>query len=363
MGQLTMDEQQQELDDLKAEVASLRAIVQQLSTRTEPTGAASEIHDERSSRRGLLKLAGAGVAGAAVAAFSGRAAPAAAADGASIVLGADGAGSNVANTLTQTNLVPAVLPPQTGAAFVFQAGDAYLASVSTRSCALAGWSSRSEFPTGVYGFTDQSTGFGVSARASAGVGLEVSGGKATARFVPSGFAGPARMDAHLTGELIEDEGGNLWLCVADGSPGSWRKLGGPSSSGVLHAITPARVYDSRLPQQPGNGRINPNEGRVVSVATGRDQTTGAIKNVDVVPAGAQAVVYNLTVVETAGPGGFLSMVPGDVATASGSSINWFGAGQILANGGTAKVSSTRTVRVFAGGASTHFIIDVTGYYL
>ena len=58
-------------------------------------------------------------------------------------------------------------------------------------------------------------------------------------------------------------------------------------------------------------------------------------------------------------------MPGDATLPSGSSINWFGINQNIANGITVKVDATRQVKVFAGGGgspTTHFIIDVNGYF-
>ena len=55
----------------------------------------------------------------------------------------------------------------------------------------------------------------------------------------------------------------------------------------------------------------------------------------------------------------------DFASITASAINWFGAGQSLANGIIAAINpATRKVTVVAGGggASTHFILDITGYW-
>ena len=74
----------------------------------------------------------------------------------------------------------------------------------------------------------------------------------------------------------------------------------------FHPITPFRAYDSRLSGGPiGSGS------RVVSVKDARDPGSGAVVTPDAVPAGASAVTFNLTVVNT-GATGFLSVVPGNV---------------------------------------------------
>ena len=46
-----------------------------------------------------------------------------------------------------------------------------------------------------------------------------------------------------------------------------------------------------------------------------------------------------------------------------STINWNGSGQVAANGGIVTVANNGRVQVSCGGAgSTHFVIDVTGYW-
>ena len=71
--------------------------------------------------------------------------------------------------------------------------------------------------------------------------------------------------------------------------------------------------------------------------------------------------------ETTGQfGGFLTVMPGDAAALVGSTVNWFGPNQNIANSFVAKLDANRQVKVFCGGApnpDTHFILDVTGYYL
>ena len=135
----------------------------------------------------------------------------------------------------------------------------------------------------------------------------------------------------------------------------------PPSNGLV-AITPVRAYDSRLNMVPdANGVLSGGNNRTVSVANARDVTTGAVIGA-AVPATAIAIAYTLTVTDTTGQG-FLSVNPGGVTAISASTINWFGAGQILANTGAVKLGPNRTLTVVAGGNSTHFLIDVVGYYI
>ena len=79
-------------------------------------------------------------------------------------------------------------------------------------------------------------------------------------------------------------------------------------------------------------------------------------------AGASAIQYNLSIVDTVG-NGYLQVSPGDATTVTSSSINWTASGQVLNNGLVVKLDGSRQVKVFAMFGATNFIIDVLGYYL
>ena len=185
-------------------------------------------------------------------------------------------------------------------------------------------------------------------------------------FTKGAFAATPPTGASVVGTLAKADDGSLWYSPVSGQ---WLKLAGASggvSAGTFHIINPVRVYDSRLPS-PAQGKIATGQNRVVSVADARNEVSGLVTTANVVPAGANAVVANLTVTETEGDlGGFLSVVPGDATALSGSSINWSGPNQNIANGLTAKIAADRTVKVFCGGIptpKTQFIIDITGYWM
>jgi len=128
--------------------------------------------------------------------------------------------------------------------------------------------------------------------------------------------------------------------------------------GPFHPINPVRVYDSRdattVPAPLLGGKT-----RTVSVANASPAFGGQL---DVVPPGAQAVTYNLTVTSTVGSG-YVGVYPVG-GTFSASAINWFASGQTLANAATVALGGDRQVVLQAGGSgSTHVAIDITGYYL
>ena len=90
-----------------------------------------------------------------------------------------------------------------------------------------------------------------------------------------------------------------------------------------------------------------------------NDTSGAY----VLPSGAVAVSYNLTITQTEGSG-FLAMWKYGEPDPGTSSINWRQAGLDIANGGICGLGNLYYVYLRVGGyhAKTHFIVDVTGYF-
>lgn len=347
--------------------------------------------EPRSTRRRLLRLAGAATVGAA---------------GASALAGRAVAETGYATVGGSYSVTDSVSQVQTAgrpgeSAFVFATvGIAPGGNGSIYPSALAGWSVSSDNPHGVYGYTSQQEGFGVigyndsTAEDDDGAGVAGRGyvGVSGASTVPNGIgvlavadtgygvaarggsgaiimasfsstAPPQRAGSWRRGTLDVDSGGSIWFCVETGTPGKWRQLAGPTTAGAFHPLTPGRVYDSRqaLPLQ---GVLASPATRTISVADRRNPTGGAVVQADFVPAGAIAVAANITVISVAGRG-FLTVNPGGVTTADASTINWFAAGQNLANGVILSLNTNRELTVVAGGAgaSTNFIVDITGYWL
>jgi hypothetical protein len=176
-------------------------------------------------------------------------------------------------------------------------------------------------------------------------------GSGTIGMVPAVPAGPPVEDVWQNGDIIEDQQGNLFVCVISGTPGEWRKLAGPDSAGSFHAISPQRVYDSRN----GGGKLTAGADRDVSMV-------GTNAAAPVVPAGAVAVAITLTVTQTEGAGGFLAARPAGTGYAGTSSINWFGPDQNIATTVISALGGDRLLTMHGGVAPTHFIVDVTGYY-
>jgi len=221
----------------------------------------------------------------------------------------------------------------------------------------------------VYGYTETvAAGFGLVGwgEGAASTGAFLRGTKSNLLLEAAGESGPTRADAHVAGEVIDDATGALWVCVKAGTPGTWRKLAGNETAGSFHPISQVRVYDSRS-AAPTPGKLVTGQSRVVSVKDGRNPASGAVNAANVVPTGATSVSGNITVTNTTGGlGGFLTIMPGDAVALVGSSVNWFGESQNIANSFTAKLDTNRQLKIFAGGApnpDTDFIIDITGFYL
>ncbi len=213
---------------------------------------------------------------------------------------------------------------------------------------------------GLYG----SGGEGVLGFSANGVGMATSGAQGAIILRTFGVgAPPARATPFQMRTLETDSDGNVWYCYETGTPGKWRKIAGSATAGAFHPITPTRVYDSRA-ALPTPGLLAAGANRTVSVADGRDGN-GTVTTPNLVPVGATAVAANITVTGTTGAGGYLAVNPGGITTVGASTINWFGAGQNLANGVTLTLNATRQLTVVcgAGGGSTHFIVDIAGYYL
>jgi hypothetical protein len=304
---------------------------------------AEERDGEGASRRNLLRMAALGIGGATAAAVA-TAQPAAANDPNDITIG-------VSKTNTSTN--PTELD-STGvlhdAQVLFQSGNAFAAANSARDAALAGWaSSDGTANTGVYGYAEVDGGAAV-------VGIGSNG--AADLQLPVFSSGVPSSGTHSQGQFFSRSDG-LFFCVGGGTPGSFRKITGPSTAGALHTVNPARVFDSRFTTP-----VTASTTRTVSIKDGRNSSNVVITP-DVVPAGATAVVVNVTITTTVGAG-FVVVHPGGTSQPAASTVNWFASNQTFANQITIGIDASRQVNVTAGGAigtSTNVILDVSGFYL
>lgn len=165
-----------------------------------------------------------------------------------------------------------------------------------------------------------------------------------------------KMYAGATTDVIVDVVGYFvpaGASVAIGATGGAAAVQQAVSPGLFTAVTPVRVYDAAA---DASGSLPAGATRTVSIAT------ALAGGATVVPAGASAVAYNVTVVKPAGAG-HLRVMPGDAASSATSVVNWTKAGEVIANAAVVRVDAQRRIRVFNGsGGPVRFLIDVVGYY-
>lgn len=178
----------------------------------------------------------------------------------------------------------------------------------------------------------------------------------------SSATGCADVDPTLAQEIL-DTPANFYVNVHTSDFGAGAIRGtlsaGPAPAGEAHLLPlPLRAYDSRLNAGP---KIQPGQTRVIPLTSGFD-----LNNVSqmALPPGATAAIVTLTLADTDAPGGFLTIYSNAVTQPATSSVNWKAAAQDIAVGTQVAVDSTGSVKVTdgIGGAATHFVIDVVGYY-
>lgn len=332
-----------EIEDLRREVADLRAEVERLGARDNPAvhGDGDEGHF---NRRHLFALAAGGAAALAGVAAS---EPAAAGVGA-MQYGAFNDSGVDRTSLTSSSVNGTFFVSSTAAAN----SNVWATTLSgndvgaVRALSLGAREAL---------FADSLGGPALSTRSSFGPNIRMFASQPSAPTSGSWRAG----------DIVHDTTGVTWACVVSGTPGSWRRLAAPTAAGSFTAITPVRAYDSRraIPQP---GPLAAGATRTISVADARDPRTGAVVRANVVPPGVQAVAINVTITETVGSG-YIAVAPGGARNITTSTLNWTGSNQTLANGAIVAAGGA-ALTILCGPANgafhrTQFIVDVTGYWL
>ena len=276
----------------------------------------------RRSRRSLLKLVGLsalGIAGGAAA----RTSSASAADGSSLVLGQ-------ANTAaSKTSLDTSGTITNDGALVVTANAADWAVQGVTQHIGVVGGGG-----IGVYGY---GTFGGYFSGDHAGISLE-----------PQSFAGPPTANSYTKGDIFVDTNGVLFLCVADGTPGTWIKV---SHGGYRPLSVPVRAYDSRN----GGGKLGASG---ASGSLGNPRVVPIVGAVAGVPSNAVAVSGNLGVTD-ADAGSFATVWP-EGAWPGTANINFTNVD--LSNSFTVGLGSGGVISV-ASYTPVHVIIDIAGYIL
>ena len=145
----------------------------------------------------------------------------------------------------------------------------------------------------------------------------------------------------------------LWASSLAPSPalalGDAQALGTGPIALPFFALPPCRLVDTR-----GNAPLT---GGFLPAATVRSYALTGVCNV---PANAQAVSLNATVVRPVGPG-FLTLWPEGGAFPSATTLNYVG-GDIVANAAVVPVSAAGGISMALGVSGGDVILDTNGYY-
>jgi hypothetical protein len=223
-------------------------------------------------------------------------------------------------------------------------------------------------PNGVYGWTSIANGRGVvgSTEGAGGVGvfgtsflgyggqfaMATTGAKAQLLLVPAGSAGAPAPTGHITGEVYVDSAGILYVFTS----GAFFAL---SSTNMLAA--PIRLLESRPAYQDNVSPGQTKPGRPINNGEIWDiPITGRVIGSTSIPAGAKAVIGNVTVTNPT-VSGFLTLYPFGATAPNTSSIN-FTPGATVANGVTVGLNAAGHMAI-KGAGSTDIIFDAAGYVM
>jgi hypothetical protein len=294
------------ITQLEAELASLKNHVMGDSRCGTPASTASD-DGGPTSRRQLFKLAGAAAVGAAGASLA--TAPSAGATTGTMMFGTPNDAGTDITELGSSNVGETL-------------------QVDARA-AVSG-----RFP---FAIATSSNGSGVDATGIV-YGLRAVGGLAPLLLVPAhGRVGPPTSGTHLQGEIFLDTNAALFQCVADGTPGTWVRVG-------FNPLNPNRILDTR-----NSSPIGPN--------TSRNLAVGGHFGV---PTQASAIVVNATVTKGTAQS-FLTIYPGGTTRPMASNLNWV-AGQTIPNLVTVKLGSGGGISIFNAAGTVDVILDLAGFY-
>ena len=131
-----------------------------------------------------------------------------------------------------------------------------------------------------------------------------------------------------------------------------------NGAGLLYypLSSPVRLLDTRIGQPACD-----NPGAPLLGGTSRTEAARVTCSGVTIPANAQTIVGNATVVNNTGTdGGFITLYPSGATPPTVSNLN-YAPGQVVPNAFTVGLGSDGAFNIFAS-SSTHFIADVTGYF-
>jgi hypothetical protein len=184
-----------------------------------------------------------------------------------------------------------------------------VAGASTSGKAVAGTSGsgygvfgQSTSSNGVFGLSTSDSGVNAHSINHDGLfavggrfGASLQGSTAPLYLGTSGFIGAPTSGTHITGEVMIDNNGDMFLCVKNGSPGGWRQVAAPQvgyAGGALNLLpVPIRLLDTRAGATVGNTRPGAPVGYHGTINV---PAAGVTYQMQTIPSGATAVFGLLT---------------------------------------------------------------------
>jgi hypothetical protein len=179
-----------------------------------------------------------------------------------------------------------------------------------------------------------------------GINIDNTGAKPNSMYYPTALA----VGSNLQVYIADSNNARIIRHVLTSGGGSGGG-GTPTPGNNFFAVTPTRLFDSR-----NSVAFNP--------ATNPTRTIRAVGQAGI-PAGAAAIVANVTVAQAQG-GGYVKAYAANIGEPNISTVNWYNSPQGL---GARTVASFALIgldangdfKITVGGGTTHVIVDVAGY--
>jgi hypothetical protein len=210
---------------------------------------------------------------------------------------------------------------------------------------------------GVHGTSTD--GYGVFATSTNYVGAAFEGPIAQIWLHGNPGTTPPASGFHGHGMIFADQNGTLWVCIADGTPGTWVRLTGVPSGAhggaTTYLSTPLRLLDART--SPGTALVT----RGPLAANETYAFTVAGLGGSGIPAGAQGLIGNLTVLGPSGAGN-LSLFPAGTVGPSVASMTFGTPGLFLANGVNVAIGSGGKINIQnQSSGTTPLVLDAVAF--
>lgn len=342
------------IEEMRGVIEDQQRQIQELRGETDSHEEGDQVAPRMTSRRGLIKWAGAAAAATAATAAVSVATqqPAHAADGSTFILGST---TNTASSDTAFSVVTGAAPATL--LTVDASGSTNNTTAVTGLYAVGALDG-----TGTEGFASGGGGWGVYGVSDTGLGVVgmggidiAAGGSGHMWYLPQSSAGAPTTGTYNQGEVMVDLNGHMWICVASGAPGTWYPL---SSQVFLH--TPYRIFDTRpayigiAPIDPGAPMAN---NQIITL-----QITGTVSPKDstlVVPTGASAIIGNVIAIAPTAAG-FLTLQPHSNTPTNSSYLHYY-AGQTIHNAVVMGLDSTGKLDIGNYGPATDVALDIAGF--